>query len=143
MFITSAGGEEEDLLSAKGISTISTQKIAELLGLPIFIDKPHATIPGVTVGELGGPIYEFCSLISGTLNETGKILVESRYADLGGFVREAMKEGARVDTANKPGGDLDVILERVSAEFQCLGLYPHAIVFFSLFAQYLDSGTCT
>lgn len=110
MFLASG---EDDLLSAKGISNITTQKIAELLNVNIYIEKPHPSLPGVIVGELGGPVYDLCSLISSTLNEAGKILVDFGYPDLGGFVREAVADAGKLNSIAKPGVDLDLILERV------------------------------
>ncbi|KAH7920925.1 hypothetical protein BV22DRAFT_1073174 [Leucogyrophana mollusca] len=91
LFLSSATGQG-DLLSARGMQTISEQQVAEILGVSVHIERPHETIPAVTVGELGGPIYELVKLISATLNQTGHILQQSGYPDLGSFVAECLKE---------------------------------------------------
>lgn len=79
----------------------------------LHVERAHDSIPGVTVGELGGPMHELVKLIAGTLNETGSVLVKSGYPDLGRFVLEALQEGEKAKSANQTGADVDVILERV------------------------------
>ncbi|KAL0580322.1 hypothetical protein V5O48_001659 [Marasmius crinis-equi] len=84
----------------------------------MYVEKPHSTIPGVTVGELGGPLYELVKLITGVLKETGKILLDSGYPDLGTFVAESLKEGARVKAnTNTPDADIEVVLEKLVRAF--------------------------
>ncbi|TDL24184.1 hypothetical protein BD410DRAFT_745504 [Rickenella mellea] len=109
MFITSTN--EQDLLSARGMKDASEQKIAELLGVNVHIERPHEKLPGVTIGELGGPIYEIVRLIVQTLNETGEILLSAGYPDLGTFTLEALKEGQR--SAKGTGPDVDKVLEHI------------------------------
>ncbi|KAJ8077034.1 hypothetical protein PM082_001457 [Marasmius tenuissimus] len=117
LYISSAS-DEGDLMSAKGMAVISEAKVAELLRVDIYVEKPHSTILGVTVGELGGPLYDLVKLITGVLNETGKILLDSGYPDLGTFVAESLKEGARVkSSSNKPEADADAILEKLVRAF--------------------------
>lgn len=108
LYLSSATGQG-DLLSAKGMKTMSEQQVAQHMGVTIHIERPHEKIPGVTVGELGGPIYELVKLISSTLTETGQILDASGYSDLGGFVLESLKEGAKAD----PSASLGIVLERL------------------------------
>lgn len=105
------GGSAEDLLSAKGMQQLNEAKVAELMRINVYIEKPHTEIPGVTVGELGGPLYELVKLISQVLVETGQLLEEAGYPSLGAFVVEALKEGARV---TKQTSDVQVVLDRVS-----------------------------
>ena len=77
----------------------------------IHVERPHEKIPGVTVGELGGPVWEIVQIIAKTLNETGEALTNGGYPDLGSFVLEALGEGEK---ARKAGGDeCEVFLERV------------------------------
>lgn len=114
MYLTSLTGEDSELLLAKGMQTIQGQQVAELLQVGLHVERPHETIPGVTVGELGGPMYELVTLITKTLNETGDILVNSGYADMGSFMVEALKEGERQKSADLPGADVEVVLERAS-----------------------------
>ena len=117
LFITSSA--EGDLLSAKAIKDITVDKVGELTQLPTHIERPHDTIPGVVVGERGGPLYELISLITVTLNETGEILVSQGYPDLGSFVLEVLREGQNVGRRRGGGVDVDVVIEKVkfSAEF--------------------------
>ncbi|KAJ3931592.1 MAG: hypothetical protein NXY57DRAFT_1006748 [Lentinula lateritia] len=104
------GGSAEDLLSAKGMQQLNEAKVAELMRINVYIEKPHTEIPGVTVGELGGPLYELVKLISQVLVETGQLLEEAGYPSLGAFVVEALKEGARV---TKQTSDVQVVLDRL------------------------------
>lgn len=101
------------MLSARGMQDIQEQKVAELMRVSLHVERPHESIPGLTVGELGGPMHELVKLITGTLNETGLILVKAGYPDLGSFVLEALQEGEKVKSRAKVGADVDVILERV------------------------------
>ncbi|KAK0437496.1 hypothetical protein EV421DRAFT_1892137 [Armillaria borealis] len=98
MYIT-----DEGLLTARGMQSADVGKVAELMRVNIHVEKPHESIPGVTVGELGGPMYELTTLITGVLNETGDILVGAGYPDLGTFVAQAL------ELAN----DAEAILERL------------------------------
>ncbi|KAG6866612.1 hypothetical protein C0991_000722 [Blastosporella zonata] len=101
-----------DLLSAKGIAAIDVAKVAELMGVNVHVERPHDTITGLTVGHLGGPMFELVNLVTGVLNETGNVLVNMGYPNLGAFVAEALKEGAK---AHSPDGvqELDTVLERL------------------------------
>ncbi|KIP08262.1 hypothetical protein PHLGIDRAFT_104507 [Phlebiopsis gigantea 11061_1 CR5-6] len=118
LYISSSVGDEGDLLSARGMQTIEEGKVADLMGVAgkIHIDKPHASLPGVTLGELGGPVWEVVEMVTRVLKETGDFLVKSGYQDLGAFVLEALKEGEKVrrrsdDQQGSP--ECDVILERL------------------------------
>ena len=42
---------ETDWLSARGMQTINEQLIAEHLRLSVHVERPHESIPGVTVGD--------------------------------------------------------------------------------------------
>lgn len=106
MYITSTP-TDGDLLSAKGLKDIASAKVAELMGLQVHVEKPHPTIPGVVVGELGGPTFDFVQLVTGVLNETGKLLLEQGYPNFGFLVVEALKE------ADKSGSGCDVVIEKV------------------------------
>lgn len=101
---------EDDLMSAKGIGGISKARVADLMQLTNFIhtEKSHPTIPGLKIGELGGPLYELVGLITGVLNETGKILVDRGYPNLGTFVLEALKKGQKEGTV-----DVEIVLAQV------------------------------
>lgn len=120
MYLTSLTGEESELLTAKGMQTIQEQQVAELLRVSLHVERPHETIPGVTVGELGGPMHELVTLITRTLNETGEVLVNSGYKDMGSFMVEALKEGEKKKSADTPGADIEVVLELVSHQILIL-----------------------
>jgi len=82
------------------------QKIADLMGVlsHIHVEVPHKALPGVTVGELGGPIFELVRIITKILNETGQALLNGGYPDLGAFLLEALK---------KAKGDPDIVLQQL------------------------------
>jgi len=113
MYITSS--DRSDFLSAQEMKAVNNSKIAELLAIPLHVERPHDTIPGVTIGELGGPLYGFVQLIVKVLNETGTILASSGYPNLGAFVAETLKESSRGPT--QPDANVDFVLERVCALF--------------------------
>ncbi|KAI0700888.1 hypothetical protein BC835DRAFT_1411750 [Cytidiella melzeri] len=116
MYITSSVGTEDDLLSARGMKSITEGKVAELMGVAgkIHAEKPHPTLHAVTVGELGGPIWELVQLITKVLKETGDVLVNGGYYDLGSFVLEALKEGEKVKTKGEGvDPECEVIVERL------------------------------
>ena len=71
-------------------------------------------------------MYELVKLITDTLNETGRLLTEYGYPDLGSFVLEALKEGEKAGAAHGKGPDVDVILERIVKAFP--GFQDMAIV---------------
>lgn len=104
----------DDLLSAHGIAAIEASKVAELMGVNVHVERNHDTIPGLTIGQLGGPMYELVNLVTGVLNETGDILVDRGYPNLGAFVLEALKEGAKAEPASDGSQELEAVLERVS-----------------------------
>lgn len=97
---------EADSMSARGMVALDHQKVADLMGVlgHIHVEVPHTSLPGVVVGELGGPIFELVRLITKILNETGEALQNGGYPDLGTFVLEALK---------KAKGDSDVVLQQV------------------------------
>ena len=104
MYLSSATGQG-DLLSAKGMRTVTPQQIAELMSVKIYVERSHETLSGVTVGELGGPVYDLVKLISTTLNETGEILERSGMPDLGSFVLRSL--------TSKRSGGCDVTVDDI------------------------------
>jgi hypothetical protein len=116
MYITS-NSSDGDFLSAKGIQSLSTAKVAELISVNVHVEKPHSTIPGVTIGELGGPIYQYVQLVTHVLNETGRILLDSGYPNLGFLVVEALKEGERTGSDGKAYAAVDTVIERVLTSY--------------------------
>lgn len=112
LFISSVAEDGGDNLSASAIKEISIARIAEMMNVSLHVERPHETIPGVTVGELGGPLYELVKLVTEVLNETGQILVDQGYPDLGSFVLETLKDsGKRLGEEGE--GDVDFVLDKV------------------------------
>ncbi|KAL1682673.1 hypothetical protein EV122DRAFT_259053 [Schizophyllum commune] len=108
-----SAGDAGELLSAEGMRAIGDGKVAELLRVNVHLERAHETIPGVTVGELGGPLYELVRLITRTLNETGERLVEMGYPDLGTLVAEALKAGGKARKEDDPDAEEDKVLEQI------------------------------
>lgn len=108
-----------NLLSARGMMGMEEGRVAELMRVEgkIHLERPHGEIHGVTVGELGGPVWELVKLVTGALKGTGEVLVKGGYPNLGAFVLEALKEGekAKLDEKNKEMVDVecDVVVERL------------------------------
>ena len=112
-YITSSTGAG-DYSSAQGMKEVTPTAVADLMRVThsIHVERPHEKIPGVTVGELGGPVWEIVQIIAKTLNETGEALINGGYPDLGSLVLEALAEGEK---AKKAGGDeCEIAVERVS-----------------------------
>ncbi|PCH43980.1 hypothetical protein WOLCODRAFT_133053 [Wolfiporia cocos MD-104 SS10] len=115
LYISSAAGTGEgDYLSARGMRAIRAATVADLMGVAgkIHVEREHESLRGVTVGQLGGPVWEVVELVTRTLNETGGVLVDAGYPDLGSLVMQALKEGEKA-RRDGPGAECDVILERL------------------------------
>ncbi|KAI0071736.1 hypothetical protein K474DRAFT_1668676 [Panus rudis PR-1116 ss-1] len=111
---------EGDHLSAEGMKSLDEGKVARLMGVEgqIHTERPHESIPGVQVGELGGPLWEVVQLVTKVMKETGEVLVKGGYPNLGAFVLEALKDGEKARTAqgDTPGTgypECEVILEKL------------------------------
>jgi hypothetical protein len=111
LHVSSADGP--DLLSAKGLKEINEAKVAELMNINIHVERPHDSIPGVTIGERGGPGYDVVRLVTSTMNSTGQVLVDGGYPDMGAFVIEALQEGERARKSSGTEAELSIIVERV------------------------------
>lgn len=116
---------------------MSEQQVAQHMGVTVHVERPHESIPGVTVGELGGPIYEVVKLISSTLTETGQILDASGYSELGSLVLESLKEGGKAGV----NASLGIVLERVGrafnlAEYLTINLFETACQSHSSFPRH-------
>ncbi|KAI0266692.1 hypothetical protein BC834DRAFT_109128 [Gloeopeniophorella convolvens] len=96
------------------MQTLSEVKIAELMGVSLHIERPHESIPGLTVGQIGGPGWEVVQLLKKLLDETGKVLVSGGYPNLGTLVAEALKEGEKASRdKGDPTAAAEVVLERL------------------------------
>ncbi|KAH9485279.1 hypothetical protein JR316_0002186 [Psilocybe cubensis] len=112
LYISSSEG---NYLSAKGLRAIKTEQIAELMNINIHVETPHETIPGLTIGEVGGPLYALVKQIESVLNETGKILEEGGYPHLGAFVVEALERSQKERAIN--GDIVEPLLEKLVRAF--------------------------
>ncbi|KAG8739502.1 hypothetical protein FRC10_005565 [Ceratobasidium sp. 414] len=101
------------LMTAQGWDRLTTAQIAGLMNLSLHEEKPHPTIPGLIVGELGGPLNELVGLIVTTLKEAGQVLIKGGYDDLGAFVVEALEEAKRVGASQGTGPSPDLMVERL------------------------------
>jgi hypothetical protein len=108
-----------DWLSAKGMQRIDLATVAEMMNLNIHEERAHESIPGLTVGGLGGPLYELVKLVTSAMNSTGEVLVQGGYPDLGAFVLEGLQEGARSGDKDEDGA-LGVLVERLVRAFPAL-----------------------
>lgn len=123
MYITSTPSEG-DYLSAKGLKSISIAKVAELIGLDLHVEKAHPTLHGVTVGELGGPLYEYVQLLTRVLNESGSVLFDSGYPNLGFLVAEALTEGEKVKLNQGSSVHAEAVIEKVNGPSILEGIIP-------------------
>lgn len=96
---------------------ITRESVAEHIQLRILEEKPHPTMPAITVGGLGGPHLEFVELVTKVLHETGDVLQGAGYPNLGSFILEAIKEAERVGKAAGGGANPDVIVQRLAQAF--------------------------
>ncbi|KAI0743411.1 hypothetical protein C8Q80DRAFT_1106852 [Daedaleopsis nitida] len=112
-YISSSAGAAGDYFSARGMQAIDASTVADLMGVmhAIHVERPHEQIPGVTVGELGGPVWEIVQIIAKTLNETGEALISGGYPDLGNFALECLKEGEKARQADED--ECEVVLEKL------------------------------
>ncbi|KAF8626829.1 hypothetical protein AX15_004661 [Amanita polypyramis BW_CC] len=125
LYLGSTAGEG-DLLSARGMQNIELAKVAELLRVNVYVERRDESLPGVMIGELGGPLYELVKLITDVLNETGQLLVDYGYPNLGSFVLEALEHGRNVRSDENTDAELEVVLGRIVRAFP--GFQDMAIV---------------
>lgn len=88
-------------LTAKGLASLEAGRVAELLGVSLHEEKPHETIPGLTVGTKGGEMYDAVMLIVEVCNDTGSRLLEASYPNLGAWIISTLK------AAPQHGDDLE------------------------------------
>jgi hypothetical protein len=104
---------DSGLMTARGWDQITAAQVASLMNISLHQEKPHPTIPGLVVGELGGPLNELVGLIVNALKETGQVLIQGGYDDLGAFIAESLEESKRVGASQGAGPSPDLILERL------------------------------
>ncbi|KAI6121358.1 hypothetical protein F5141DRAFT_1186612 [Pisolithus sp. B1] len=107
LYLSSSTGQG-DLLSAKGMQTISEQQIADLMSINLYVEQPHSEIPEMSIGTLGGPLYDFRRV---------RLLEDLGDPNLGTFVVRSLR---KVDAANNsadPNAGVDVILSKLVGAF--------------------------
>lgn len=109
MYIDSDSG----IMSARGWDQLTAPQIASLMNISLHQEKVHPTIPGLVVGELGGPLNELVEIVVTTLNEAGQVLIKGGYDDLGAFIVEALEDAKRTGSAQGTGPSPDVLVERL------------------------------
>lgn len=77
-------------LTAQGLASLEAGRVAELMGVSLHEEKPHETIPGLTVGTKGGEMYDAVSLIVQVCNDTGTRLLQAGYPNLGTWTIETL-----------------------------------------------------
>jgi hypothetical protein len=109
---------DDDLLSARGMQNITRERVAEHGQLSIHEEKPHPTIPAITVGGIGGPHLDFVELVTRVLRETGNVLCTNGYPNLGTFIAQALAEAEQVGRfAGAAGPDPDVVVQHLVRAF--------------------------
>jgi len=78
-----------DCTSAREMVALDHQKVVGLMGVlqHIHVEAPHDPIPGIAVGELGGPIFGLVQVIAKILNETDRALQSGGVRTLGVSLR--------------------------------------------------------
>ncbi|KAH8088998.1 hypothetical protein HD553DRAFT_152935 [Filobasidium floriforme] len=109
LFIT---GEDEKLTS-RGLSELTPEEIAGILGVSLFSEKPHESLPGVTVGTKEGEVAEAVDLVVRACNETGRALVEAGYESLGDLVVEILDEAEKITESKGDAAGADHFIERL------------------------------
>ncbi|CDZ97674.1 Protein of unknown function DUF2419 [Phaffia rhodozyma] len=92
-FVLSCFLTESDHLSAQGMKRLTENEVASLMGgLPMMVEKPHPTLPGIVVGEPGGRLREFVLMVHGVMTQTGSILLDQGFGSLGEFIVSLLKD---------------------------------------------------
>ncbi|KAL4074302.1 hypothetical protein V8B97DRAFT_1864333 [Scleroderma yunnanense] len=117
LYLTSSTGQG-DLLTAKGMQTITEHQVADLMSVNLHVEEPHSEIPGLSVGKLGGPIFDLVKLITMTLRETGEVLESIGERDLGCFVIRSFKEADVAKRNADSNASVDVVLSKIVGTFR-------------------------
>lgn len=88
---TDSSDEETNILTSKGMTLATASTVASHMRLSIMVEKPHPTMPAITVGEQGGPLLPFVLRVVETLKEVGTVLRKGGYANMGMFLAEGIE----------------------------------------------------
>ncbi|GAK66481.1 uncharacterized protein PAN0_013c4703 [Moesziomyces antarcticus] len=92
-----SGGDEDRQvgsanLTAKGMRTMTEAKIVELLGVSVHEERPHDSLPGVTVGIKGGEMNDAVQLILTAMQNVGRKLTDLGVDSMGAYLEGLMAE---------------------------------------------------
>lgn len=104
----SSNSGDRDLLTSRGMQSATLDEVASHARLSIMVEKPHPTMPAITVGEKGGPLLPFVQYLVDVLRETGEVLVGAGYASLGAFIAEGLVQAK---------GDPEILVSRLVRAF--------------------------
>ena len=93
----SSDGAEDRLvgspaLTAKGMATLAEAKVVELLGASVHEERPHESLPGVTVGIKGGEMNEAVQMIHNAITGVGNKLLQLNQPSLGSFIVHLLQQ---------------------------------------------------
>lgn len=88
--------EDVPILSSKGLATLTEVTTAELLGISLYTEKKHETLP-VTLSERNPDAVEIVGLVKGACNRTGGILLKAGSADLGNWMMKTLDAGKELE----------------------------------------------
>lgn len=141
LYLDAAAADGTSRLSAQGLASITAQDVSGIWGISLMQEKPHSSLPGITVGERSSPMCEPVDLLVATCNETGTQLLSQGFEDLGAYVLYALRTGdearssaiARVKKAGQDDqahyqGDIAGLDATVSALFSLSGFADRAEV---------------
>ena len=132
----------DDSLSARGLSKLTADEVAGIMGVSLFSEKPHDTLPGVTVGTKGGDVAEAVDLVVKACNETGKALTKLGQKSLGSLVLEILDESEAVIKEKDELAGADHFVQRVSKKCSRFVPIRHSSLLSFTTARHLDPWIC-
>ncbi|GAA5828048.1 hypothetical protein JCM11251_005709 [Rhodosporidiobolus azoricus] len=107
---SSIGSDEPaSILTTAGLVAATPASLAGLARIKTHTEKPHPTLgPAVTVGEKDEEAWEVLELLTGVLNETGKVLRQKGKESLGEWVVGELK---------RTGGDTGEMVHSLASTF--------------------------
>lgn len=116
----SSDGAEDRLvgspaLTAKGMATLAEAKVVELLGVSVHEERPHESLPGVTVGIKGGEMNEAVQMIHNAITGVGNKLLQLNQPSLGSFIVHLLQQAHQKDLDN--GAATDYLVKSIAETF--------------------------
>ncbi|KDN37653.1 hypothetical protein K437DRAFT_259708 [Tilletiaria anomala UBC 951] len=113
LYIGSADDGGTGKLSAHGLASLTEDDVAGIWGVSLLEERPHESMPAVVVGKRGGAMLEVVQLVVKLCRETGNILLQGGYPDLGAFALEALKEGERIEKQKGEATGVDTVVDKL------------------------------